>query len=65
MPFVSFIVSGVVVYIGTKNVFIGCAALAILFYFTVCSKKVYNSMVVNGRKKIEAINEEVINVQEG
>lgn len=65
MPFVSFIVSGVVVYIGTKNVFIGCVALAILFYFTVCSKKVYNSMVVNGRKKIEVINEEIMHVQEG
>lgn len=65
MPFASFIVSGVVIYVGTKNIFIGCAAIAIVFYFTVCSKKVYNSMVFNSQRKAAVMKEESINIQEG
>lgn len=49
MPFASFIVSWAVAYVSTEVVFIGCTVLAIIFYFTLCSKHVYRVMIENER----------------
>lgn len=46
-PIMSFIVSGIVLWIGIKGVFIGCLVMGILAYFTFMSKKVFKSMIQN------------------
>lgn len=44
-PVISFIASGIVVWMGVKGIFIGCVVLSIVAYFTFMSKKVYKNMV--------------------
>ncbi len=44
-PIMSFIASGIVLWIGIKGIFVGCVILGIIAYFTFMSKKVYKNMV--------------------
>ena len=45
MPVASFIVSWAVAFISTETVFIGCACISTILFFTICSRSVYRNMV--------------------